>query len=464
MLVIEANAFESEHLMYTVRFSHRTVKDFLLKPDMLKKLTSWRSKFFDAKAALCKATLANIKSLPSSTDMNNYMDADRCWKHVSDFFTYAHLIEQDGGTIAVVLIGELKRVFHWFRKLEKHDKPFERFVAYSTRALDPSARWVHEIDLSPVYIMPTISTIRSEKDKTSYFFALTVEANLKRYVEHKLATKPNLINRSFSQRPILDRALRPPLLMAWIWRTGKVDADMIRLLLLQGAIPNEELTVYMLESPPNKELIDYLPVYARTTVWALFLQQLHEAKISNVLSSPESVQDELEATKLMMENGAAADIRPWSISAVNKIFGGPTVIPSDVFHEVFPPRDAVSLDQLLRKNGPWAWRQACSWLRRTVLLWFYRDIYAVVWLLILLYPIFFNPTFGVILPMVIIPTVLYILWIVSPVIAFVVSGIAPVLLPALILSDWIPILEFPIWCNNLLHWRNGSLAFNGHKQ
>lgn len=352
LLVIEANTFESEHLMYTVRFSHRTVKDFLLKPDMLKKLTSWRSKNFDARAALCKATLANIKSLPSSTDMNNYMDADRCWKHVSDFFTYAHLIEQDGSTIADVLIDELERVLHWFRKLEKHDTPFERFVAYSTRALDPSARWVHEIDLSPVYIMPTISTIRSEKDKTSYFFALAVEANLKRYVEHKLATKPNLINTSFSQRPILDRALRPPLLMPWIWRTGKVDPDMIRLLLLQGANPNEELTVYTLESPPNKELTDYLPVYARTTVWALFLQQLHETKISNVRSSPESVQDELEATKLMMENGAAADIRPWSISALNKFFGGPTVTPSDVFHEVFPPRDAVSLDQLLRKTRP----------------------------------------------------------------------------------------------------------------
>ncbi|CAF9936018.1 MAG: hypothetical protein ALECFALPRED_006660 [Alectoria fallacina] len=464
LLEIKANTFELEHLMYTVRFSHRTVKDFLLKPDMLKKLTSWRSKNFDARAALCKATLATIKSLPSSTDMNNYMDADRCWKHVSDFFTYVHLIEQDGGTIADVVIDDFERVIHWFRRLEKHDTPFERFVAYSTLALEPWAHWVHQNDLSPVYIMPTISTIRSEKDRTTFFFALAVEANLKHYVEHKLATKPYLINTSFSQRPILDRALRPPLLMPWIWRTGKVDPDMIRLLLLQGANANEELTVYRLESPPNKEPTHHLPVYARTTVWALFLHQLHQAKISNVRKSPESVQDELEATTLMMENGATADIRPWSISALNKFFGGPIVTPSDVFHEVFPPRDAVSLDQLLRKNRPWAWRQACSWLRQTVLLWLYRDIYAVAWLLIWLYPIFFNPTFGVILPMVIIPTVVYFLWIVWPFIAFVISGTAPVLLPALILSDWIPVLDFLIWCNNLLHWRNGSLVFKGHKQ
>jgi len=61
--------------MYTVRFSHRTVKDFLSKPDILEKLTSWMSKDFDARATLYKATLAIIKSLSSSTDMNFEVDA-----------------------------------------------------------------------------------------------------------------------------------------------------------------------------------------------------------------------------------------------------------------------------------------------------------------------------------------------------------------------------------------------------
>ena len=406
LLEIEANSFESGYLMYTVRFSHRTVKDFLLEPDMLKKLTSWKSNLFDARVSLCKATLATLKSLSSSKDLNNATDADRCWKYVGDFFTYAHLIEQDGGTIVDVLIDEFERVIYSFRKLEEYDTPSKRLFAYSTRALDPWARWIYQHDLSPVDLMSTVSGSHFEKDMMNSFFALAVEANMKRYVENKLATKPNLIKSFSSQRPVLDRALRPPLSMPYIWQTGKIDPEMIRLLLLQGANPNEELTVYTLEGP---QLTHSLPVYARTTVWALFLQTLYEARISNVRKSPESVQVELEATKLMIENGAAADIRPWSVLALHKLFGGPKVTPSDVFHKAFPLRDAVSLDRLLRQNRPGALRQAYSLLRRTVLLWFYRDVYVVLWLLIWLYPIFFNDFFGVILPMVIIPTVLYIL-------------------------------------------------------
>lgn len=61
-------------------------------------------------------------------------------------------------------------------------------------------------------------------------------------------------------------------------------------------------------------------------------------------------------------------------------------------------------------------------------------------LLTWLYPIFFNAFLGVILPLGIIPTILYYLWLVWPSIRLILSGIAPVLLPALILSDWIPIL------------------------
>ena len=143
---------------------------------------------------------------------------------------------------------------------------------------------------------------------------------------------------------------------------------MIRLLLLHGANPNEELTVYSLKSPPNEDITHQLPVYAWTTVWALFLQQVHDAKVSNVRKSPESVQDKLEVTKLMIEHGATADIRPWSIPALCNFFVGPIVTPSDVFHEVFPPRDTVLLDQLLKNHRPWALRQACTWLRWTVLL------------------------------------------------------------------------------------------------
>ena len=107
LLVIEADTATIEHLMYTVRFSHLTVKEFLSKPDILKKLHSWKSKNFDARISLCKSTLAIAKSinLPPLTEkdvyawtpvvtnhagnpvISNSARANRCWNYVSEFFS-----------------------------------------------------------------------------------------------------------------------------------------------------------------------------------------------------------------------------------------------------------------------------------------------------------------------------------------------------------------------------------------
>ena len=460
LLVIEADTTTFEHLMYTVRFSHRTVKDFLSKPDMLKKLNAWKSDNFDPRATLCKATLAIVKSLPSPTDMNNKANANRCWNHLGDFFTYARLIEEDEGTLDDLLVDEFQRVFSSFQKGVRRDTFLERLILNSAGALDHWAHWVDENNMGPVGYRPGY-----DRDMASFFFAKAVEANLKRYIKHKLAHKPHLINRAVLQRPILDRELRPPNLT---WRTNRVDPDMIHLLLTQGADPNEALTVYNRGLFWTRSSILYTPEKAWTTPWALFLQRLHKAKTSKVSKPPELIHDEIRATKLMIENGAAADLRPWKISALPTSSKGSVLTPSDVLHEVFPPRDAGFLEMLLKTHRPWAVWRACSCVRRTVLLWFYRDIDVVVWSLTTLFPIFFNDFFGVILPMVIIPTVSYCLWLVwqfiSPFVSVVISGAAPVLLSALILSDWIPILDGLIWFNNLLLWRNSSLAFKSKER
>ena len=471
LLTIEVDTSKPEHLMYIVRFSHRTVKDFLLKPDMLRKLTSWTSKDFDARAALCKAALAITKSLPLSTDIIYETDANRWfqhykpnsgqwWKHVSDFFTYAHVLEKDRSTLDNELVEELQLVISSFRQRNRQDTHLEKILAYLAWVIDHWAHWVNEDDVWPVYHTLVKPFSRYEKDMTRFFFALAVEADLKRYIEPKLETKPHLIKRSFSQRPILDLALRPT---TGTWRRNEIDPDVIHLLLKRGANPNEELTLHKSDRPSSDGLTIHKYEYTWTTVWALFLQSLYEAKIKKIRKPPMLVQDELEVTKLMIENGAAADLRPWRTFPLPKFSGGPMLTPSDVFHKVFPPPDAVFLEQLLRKHRPWALRQAWSWLRRTVLLWFYRDIYVVVWLLTSLWRIFFNAFLGAILPMAIIPALVYCLWLVWPFITFVLSGTAPVLLPALILSDWIPILDGLIWFNNMLVWDN-SLVFKLYKK
>ena len=464
LLVIEDNSLAKyEQLMYTVRFSHRTVKDFLLKPDMLKKLNSWKSKDFDARNFLCKATLATVKSLPSPTDKTIYVNDNRCWYYVNEFFFYARLIENDESSLDFALMDEFQRAVssYRFHKRDERGTYLERFFTSLVWVFDYGARWVAENDILSIHDDPNKFLSPYDKDMTRFFFALAVEGNLKGYIQHKLATMPQLIKRSFCQRPLLDRALRPS---PSARRTFRIDPDMINVLLTRGANPNEVLTLYKLENAWDDLSWTYAPEKAWTTVWALFLRDLHEAKSKKIRKSPELVQDELEVTKLMIENGAAMDLRPWRILALQhplKPFGGPTLTPSEVLHEVFPQRDAEFLDQLLRKNRPWALWQACLWVKRTVLLWIYRDIHIVVWSLSSLYAIFFNQTLGVILPMVVIPTVLYGLWLVCPIFSFVISRIAPVLLPALILSDWIRILDWLIWFNSLLVLRNSALELHG---
>ena len=445
LLVIEADTENLEHLMYTVRFLHRTVKDFLSKPDMLEKLNSWKRKGFEAKATLCKATVAIVKSLPMSTDIDSVTNANRCWNHVSDFFAYAQSIEDDNGSLADSLVDEFQRVISSFRKRDK------RYITWSDFlwVLDHWACWVNKNDMRLVKDTLVDYLPHHDRDMASFFFALAVEANLKRYIEHKLEKDSRLINRSFLQRPILDRSLRPP---SSTWRTGRIDPDMVHLLLTKGANPNEALTVYNGQRAWNADLIQYSSERAWTTTWALFLQRMHEAKMSEIKKSSDLIQAELKATKFMIENGAAADLRPWRILALQKPCGDPTLTPSDIFKEVFPHRDAVQLDQLLKKHRPWAFRRAYSWVSRTVLLWFYRDIYVVVWSLNTLYPMFFNQTFGVILPMVTIPTFLYFSWLVWSFASPIVLSLIPrtILLLALILSDWIPILDGLIWLNNFI--------------
>ncbi len=469
LLEIEAGSTTDEHLMYTVRFSHRTVKDFLSEPDMLKRLTSWKSKDFDARASLCRATLAMAKSLPSLTNMDtvNATEAFRCRNLVSNFFTYACLIEKDNGTLDDVLVDELQRVSSSYRKKGQRDTYLKRLFDCSIWILDRWARWTAEHDVLVMNKSRAESFFHYGRDMADLFLVLAVEANLKRYIEHKLAIKPNLISRSFWQRPILDRALRPPPLIFQIISSDhelRIDPDMIRLLLTRGADPNEALTIYKHGRASSDTPILYTSEKAWTTVWALFLQRLREDQIHKFRKPPYLVQNEFEATKVMIENGAAADLRPWRILALQNPSDGPPLTPSDVFHEVFPPHNAVVLDRLLRKHRPWALRQVSSWVRRTMLLWFYRDIDMIVWSLTSLYPIFFNQTLGVILPMVIIPTLGYFLWhvllLVWPLTSPIISGTAPVLLSALIFSDWIPILDGLIWLNNLLLWRDSSLFFN----
>ena len=450
LLEIEVNLTQSQHLMYTVRFSHRTIQDFLLKPEILAKLNSWKSKGFDARVALCKEVLGLTKSSELL-----YENAIR------DFCRYAYLIECDNVLIDERLIDELQAVVSDPRKTETWTLS-ERFLKHIAMITD---WWAHFVEAGVTWpfsgaLPPTFSIL--DQDTTNRFLALAVEANLKRYIEQKLTRKPYLIRRASFQRPILDRALR---LSAVVWGMPGVDPDMIRLLLLQGANPNEELTIYTRVGTFDRDENQVLS-YDWTTVWALFLDRLLNEHLSRTHKTSESLQRDAEAAEVMIEYGAAADLGPWRISALRKPFSGPRLTPSGVFHKVFPPPDAMRLDQLLRKHRQRAFRRACSWLKRTILLWLYLDIHVILWLMKSIYPLVFNPTFGVILPMIILPLISYGVWLAWPLIRFVMSCTAPVLLPALILSEWLPNIDLILWCEQslirpCLYWAYEALRHSG---
>ena len=414
LLSIEFDESRIDYQRFTVRFSHLTVKEFLSKPDMLKRLTSWKTKDFDARVAMCKATIAIIKSLPWATTKGEW------WRRCNDFFTYAHLIEQDERILDDALVDEFQRVISSIRKLGNQKRWLEkvdRWVLHNFVGLV-------ENDIWPVTWASVEQTPRYSGDMTNIFLAWAVEANLKGYILYKLQEKPFLMKRPFLRRPMLDQALRP---LPWSPRTCGIDPSMVRLLLMHGADPNEELTVYR-------------SGFVRTTVWILFLQSLCECA-SKTRKPLKTVQEEFEAVKLMIEHGAAASLRPWAISASPLSFNARAKTPSDVLHDVFPPRDAIVLDRLLMKHRPWALWRVCSVLRRTVLLWLYRGFIIVTTLISLLLSLFFNETLGVILPFVAIPAFLYVILLVWPIISPLAWSTALVVLPCLVLSDWIPILD-----------------------
>lgn len=514
LLVIQSNEKSMMHLMYTVTFLHFTVKEFLLEPDMLRRLERWASKNFDAKATLCKAIVVLVKSLPTSTwvysgvlnmreSWQEYFTVDpHQWrKHVKDFFTYAHLIEQEKRALEHSLVDELQRVVSSFRRPPEEYTRWELFLNYLASVIDRWARWIDEDDDWPINDLALRLLSPDDKDMAGFFCALAVDSNMKSYIRDKLKAAPRLIKRSFSKRPMLDRALQPPL------RGSKchVNPDMVQLLLSQGADPNEEFTVYISGGAAGQVLTESRPQFFWTTVWGRFLQRLYQEKCSGTRKPPAQVACELEATKILIEHGAVADLRPWRVFTPQRTFDGFILTPSDIFREVFPPGDADTLDQLMRRYRPWAAQEVCSSLRRTILLWFYRDIFVIYWLttslsrsilaihylslpkLILRFlapiiPVIFNPLTGVIFPMIIVPWLLFLLWLVLsrlvwplvwffvssadrifvwtfvrsfvwrfrhevilviPKIFSVISYTVPVVLLALILNDWMPSQEVP---------------------
>jgi hypothetical protein len=181
---------------FKVTFLHRTVRDFLLTRDMQKMLTELIKHEFNAKASICKAFLAQMKSVPWTSRYEQ---------------THLDLLLED--------------TLYYARQIEL------QLELPQTRLLDEVA----QVLLS--------HPIRAQSRKEHHhFLALAVEGDLQLYVARKLEEIPDI--EGIPGRPLLDHALHPAKSK---YRTRFVSSEMVELLLRNGASPNqtyEESTVW----------------------------------------------------------------------------------------------------------------------------------------------------------------------------------------------------------------------------
>ena len=335
LLTIEEDHKYSDHLIYTVRFTHRTVKDFLLKPEMIVKLHSWRSRDFDPLVSLCKATLAILKSTPmveynADDAESDRKRAEKYWKDIKDFFTYSRRIEENGTIFDEGSVDEVELVITSFT--DRHPG-FVGFPDYSAAYLVHRGSWIHQKDSRSLYPSMLQYCLQFNQTMPNLFLALALEANMKRYIDYKLSTKPYLMRQLFFNRPILDRTLRPSLLLPG--RTPSIDPEMVRILLQHGVDPNQEVTVWNSKSDFDAQSV-FTSNYAWTTVWALYLKDLYDAKIARFQKPSNVIRDDIEIAKILIEHGAAADLQPWRLRPLEEpLAGRPTLTPAGVFHTVF---------------------------------------------------------------------------------------------------------------------------------
>lgn len=313
--LLEVNIYDDSDLFfkYQVDFLHKTVRDFLKTTHMREMLTSWAPKDFEPKTSLCKALLAQLKSLPMNSQyLSKYEDV---FEVIEDLIKNARAIELERGIADTALLDEVDSV------MSIH------FEEYRTH-------WTNRMDSGMSHIFGEYG----EKD----FLAFAVEEPLLLYVQKKLTLQPELALRKRG-RPLLDYALRPAphARMRMFGYESDIDLEMVRLLLDKGADPNQEMRIY-----------------GNVTVWSMYLHNLVRRRrrsdrlvpMSGIYEDrnrgPTSNDTSYEVTKLLIERGANPELR----------MGIRTVI--EILYRLFSPSQCEHLNRLLEKNRPsaiWQW-------------------------------------------------------------------------------------------------------------
>ena len=338
MLEVSVEPYLHPFCGYRVGFLHRTVRDYLIAPRMRKMLNGWATKEFDAISSLCKAHLAQMMSLPWPCEaMQRPSVVKEFFRLVNEFMYYASKLERENGLSNVALINALDHAAstYWERRNDVSD-----LSLYSSLPESGVLHWTNlELDLRRRDAIE-----RGEKT----FLAKTVECGLKLYVTKTLDSQPQLLEEKRG-RPLLDYALRPRVFERHGRTIGSIDPDMVRLLLLHRADPNQMISIY------NTRKSD------RITVWAFFLWKIWlDVKFWEYAPDNSRWVEELFAvTKMLLEYGANLNLQLKRLSFQNLSARQNALGPlaelataTEVLDAVFPSAHTVALDALLAKHRP----------------------------------------------------------------------------------------------------------------
>lgn len=338
MLEVSVEPYLHPFCGYRVAFLYRTVRDYLIAPRMRNMLSGWATKGYDATSTLCKAHLAQIMSLPWPSEAMQRPDVVKeFFRLVNEFMYYASKLEREKGLSNIALINALDHAAsaYWERRNDVTD-----LSLYSSLPESGVLHWTNlELDLRR-----RDASERGEKT----FLAKTVECSLKLYVTKILDSEPQLLQEKRG-RPLLDYALRPRVFQRHGKTIGSIDPDMVRLLLLHGADPNQMISIY------NTRKSD------RITVWAFFLWRIWvDAKFWEYAPDNSQWVEELFAgTKMLLEYGANLNLQLKRLSyqemSARQNALGPLAklaTAAEILHAVFPSAQVVALDALLAKHRP----------------------------------------------------------------------------------------------------------------
>lgn len=348
LLEVNVEPYSHPFCGYRVGFLHRTVRDYLIAPQMREMLNGWATKEFDVTSSLCRAHLAQIMSLPWPREATQRPSVVKeFFRLVNGFMYYASKLEHEKGLSDVALINALDHAASsfWERRNDVSELSF-----YSSSPKLGVLHWTN-LELS---VKRRDDSERREKT----FLAKTVECGLRLYVTAVLDAQPQLL-RAKRGRSLLDYALRPRVVERYCRVIGSVDPDMVRLLLLRGADPNQMIRIY------NTKKSD------RITVRAIFLWKIWlDAKFWEYSpENPRWIEELFAVTEMLLKRGANLDLQLKHLCFQEESIRGNALrplaklaTPVEILHAMFPCSHTAALEALLAKRRPSALKK---WFGKT---------------------------------------------------------------------------------------------------